>query len=160
MVHLEFKTLGDQKELHLLGRFVEGQQLWYPNYTTWVHTVCIPELDSGYKSAIICWHHGMIVGNIIFQKHKELPGVMELKNVRVDPNFRGEAIGYFLLRQSEKEAREHRYTMTMADIDVRQKDMVALLRMAGYQTLGKEHLYSDDALDVIMVRELTRRRAA
>ena len=158
MVHLEFKSLGDQKELHLLGRFVEGQQLWYPNYSTWVHTRCIPELDSGYKSAIICWHHGSIVGNIISQKHKELPGVRELKNVRVDLNFREQSIGYFLLRQAEKEAREQGYTMTMADTDVRQRDMVALLRMAGYQTIGREHLYNDNALDVIMVRELTRKK--
>ena len=85
-MNFEIKTLGDQRDLGLLLRFLESQPLKYPNYRDWVYNVCKAELYIGYKSAYVAWNDGKIVGDLIFQPHKNLPRTVELKNLRIIDN--------------------------------------------------------------------------
>lgn len=47
-----FTTLDTENELKQLRNFIYSRHLWYPNYEAWVDGVCIPEIQSGLKTAI------------------------------------------------------------------------------------------------------------
>ncbi|MBI4919347.1 hypothetical protein HY837_05415 [archaeon] len=121
MVNFEIKTLGDQKDLSSLLKFLESQPLNYPNYTDWVYGVCKNDLDLGYKSAYLA--------------------------------FRRRALGYFLCKQVEADARGV-YDQLMVDADSKQKDIHHLLRFSGFHLLFEQHLYSGNFLDYIFVKAI------
>ncbi|MEK6858263.1 MAG: GNAT family N-acetyltransferase [Nanoarchaeota archaeon] len=150
-MNFEIKTLGDQRDLGLLLRFLESQPLKYPNYRDWVYNVCKAELDAGYKSAYVAWNDGKIVGDLIFQPHKNLPRTVELKNVRISPDFRRRDLGHFLIKQVEADSRGT-FEQMIVDADAEQKDIHHLLTFSGFQLLFEQHLYSGSNLDYVFVK--------
>ncbi len=154
-MHYEFKQVSDQKDLRLLGRFIHEHALWYPRYDDWVEYVCIPEIDTGTKKAVVCWAEGTIVGNIIFQRHKQLPRTIELKNLRINPNMRGRGIAHFLVKQLETDARQQGIERVIGDTDERRKDILALMQYMGYTFIQSTSLYSQDAIDIIFMKEFS-----
>ncbi len=151
MVNFEIKTLGDQKDLSSLLKFLELQPLNYPNYTDWVYGACKNDLDLGYKQAYLALSGGRIAGDLVFQPHKNLPRTLEFKNLRINPDFRRRALGYFLCKQAEADARGV-YDRLLCDADSKQKDIHSLLRFSGFQLLFEQHLYSGNFLDYLFVK--------
>lgn len=152
-MRLEIRTVGDRSDLRRLARFLLTQALWYPRYARWVNEVCIPEIDLGQKNALIAYERGGMVGDIVWQPHKELPRTRELKNLRVDPSFRRRSLAYFLLRQAEAEDKGS-FDRVVCDVDKRQASTMKLLQFAGYKPIGEMPIYSSANTDVIFAKEL------
>ncbi len=152
-MNFEIKTLGDRRELVLLLRFLESQPLKYPNYRDWVYHVCKAELDAGYKSAYVAWNNGQVVGDLVFQPHKNLPRTVELKNLRISQDFRRRDLGHFLIKQVDADSRGI-FEQMIVDADAEQKDIHYLLRFSGFRLLFEQHLYSGSNLDYVFVKNL------
>src|SRR3989344_7617874 len=103
---LTIRLISDEKDLRKLRHFLLGQALWYPNYERWVEDVCIPDISNNWKTAIIAYSNGHVVGDVIFQKHKQLPKTREIKNLRINPDYRRRDLAHFLIRQAEEEDKE------------------------------------------------------
>ena len=146
MVNLTIKELDSNKELKILRKFLLEQSLGYPNYEAWVEGVCIPELESGYKRAYLAFCYGRLVGDAIFQPHKEL-NIIEFKNLRIHPEYRGRYLGLFLARQIEVENKQN------IICDTREKDIVELLKRLDYREIAVQSLYDSNTLDIIMIKE-------
>ncbi len=162
MVYFAIHSVGDERDLRILREFLLGQALWYPDYAQWVETVCIPDIDNGWKKAIVARDRsGAVVGNAVFQPHKELSRTRELKNIRIHPGSRGRDLGHFLLRQAEEEDAvvdgQRTFDMIIADTDIRSRDMIGLLAFSGYQEIFRRPLYAEGNVDMIMVKHLPYR---
>ena len=82
-----FKFLEDEKEIKKLRKFILEQSFNYPNYEDWVERA-VAQIDLGYKKTILSFSDEVLVGDLIFQSHKTLPRVMELKNMRIHPDLK------------------------------------------------------------------------
>jgi len=154
MVDFEIRDLGDQRDLRLLLDFMENKPLHYPDYMGWLNGPCKTDLDSGYKRAYVAWSGGRVVGDVVAQPHKELQRTLELKNVRIDEDFRRRALAFFLIKQPEADARGQ-FEQILCDSDSTQKDIHHLLTFAGFRLLGKEYLYSSSRLDYVFVKHIS-----
>ena len=146
MVNIEIKELGDRRELIRLRDFLLSQSLGYPNYDEWVERVCIPDLETGWKKAYLAFYEGNLIGDAIFQFHKHLD-LLEFKNLRIHPRWRGRDFGRFLARQIEAENKKS------IICDTREKDVVEFLKSIGYKEIGIENLYDPNEQDVILLKE-------
>jgi len=104
MFNFTFKNPQDKKDLSILVNFLIKQDLGYPNYEDWVQKA-ESEIDSGYKRAIMAFSNKHIVGDLIYQPHKTIPLVMELKNLRIHNEFKNRYFANFMLRQAEHESK-------------------------------------------------------
>jgi len=152
MLDLEIRAIADMRDLKQLRVFLLSQALWYPNYEHWVDDVCIPDVDHGHKTAIVAYSDGKVVGDAVFQPHKELPRTREFKNMRINPDFRRRDLGHFLLRQVEEE-NKGTFDRIVLDVDARQRTVVQFFQFCGYQPIMQMPLYSQHNLDIIMAKE-------
>lgn len=100
MLNIAFRQPSDYSDIRALRDFLYHQNLGYPSYDEWVFRAT-EEIDDGYKQSILAFDDGKIVGNVIFQPHKEISNLREIKNLRVDQSIRLRKFGSFLLRQAE-----------------------------------------------------------
>lgn len=150
-----FRTLERTRDLKQLIDFLLEQDLRYPHYDDWVQRAeC--EIDAGYKVAITAYSGDHIVGDLIFQRHKQIPRLRELKNVRIHPEVRRRDFAHFMLRQAEVERAEE-YDAIICDVRSDQRDVINLLRFSGYKELGTSHLYDAHNLDITMVKTFDKR---
>jgi GNAT superfamily N-acetyltransferase len=156
-VDFVIRSVADQRELKCLAQFLVRQSLWYPGYADWVHGVCVPEIDSGYKKAIVAYSRGEIVGDAIFQPHKELPRTREFKNLRVNPDFRRMDLGHFLTRQVEEEGKGS-FDRIICDADARLREAIWFMRCCGYSQIMQTQLYCSQNVDVVLIKELSKSR--
>lgn len=149
------KDVGDMKELRQLRNFIYSQNLMYPGYEDWVDRVCVPEIENGWKKGIIVYYYGDVVGNAIYQPHKELPRTRELKNLRIHFQLRRRDLGHFLLRQVEEENKGD-FDRIILDANKREEKIIMFLQYCGYRIIGQEHLYDKKDIDVILTKEFDR----
>ena len=145
-----FRSVQSTKEVRLAVDFLAKQDLKYPNYDEWVGRV-ESELFSGYKKAGLAYSQGVLVGDIVWQPHKNLPRVRELKNLRISPQARGKYLAQFLLRQAEVEDRKE-FDVLIADARESQTDLINMMADMDYQVLGKINLYEEGRKDVILFK--------
>ena len=89
------KTIEDEKELEMLKDFMIRQPQFYPNFRGWVDGVCIPGVERGEREAILVLSEGILVGDGVY-KFLEKGGI-EIKNLRIDSDYRNRDLGHFLL---------------------------------------------------------------
>lgn len=152
--NFSFRFAEDTKDILNLERFLLKQELNYPNYGDWVFRAK-QELLSGYKKSILAFSDGFLVGNLIYQPHKDLPRVRELKNLRVHPKLRERYFGAFMLKQAEKE-NQNEYDAIICDTRTDRIQIVNLLKNFGYETLLKIPLYDSNIEDMIMIKKFER----
>lgn len=152
-MRLEICTLSDSKDLKQLTKFLLKQALWYPKYDQWVNEVCIPEIDSGSKTTILARQSGNIIGNVIWQSHKQLPKIREIKNLRIDQSFRRRDLAHFLLKQVEIELIDE-ISGIICDVDNRKLDVIKLLQFSGYKPLYQMPLYCENNVDIIYFKQI------
>ncbi len=104
---IRFTNILPASRLDEIVAYLQGPRLWmprghYPDYDDWLHRVH-GELCSERKRAIVAIDGGEIVGAVIYQRHKQDPGALELKNLTVRPDARGRYIASFLARNLEIE---------------------------------------------------------
>jgi len=148
-----FRSLDSRTDLAELVDFLMKQSLGYPGYDDWVQRT-EAELIAGYKQGIIVTSNGQVVGDCIYQPHKQLPRVREIKNMRVHPKLRRRALGYFMLKQAEVEDSKS-YDALILDVRTEQKAIISMLRMAGYTPAFKVNLH-DDKQDLVMVKSFDK----
>jgi len=102
MNSLEIHRVGDDIDLRNLRRFMLGQPQFYPNFGDWLDGKCLPRIEAGLAVGWIALLDGKVAGDAVYQRLDE-PGKVELKNLRIDPDYRNRALGHFLLRQVEVE---------------------------------------------------------
>ena len=151
-LNLTIREVSDEKELGGLRNFLLGQALWYSNYERWVEEVCIPDIENNWKTAIVAYSNNYVVGDAIFQKHKQLPRTREIKNLRINPEYRRKDLAHFLIRHVEEENKEL-FDRIILDTDTKNTGIVRFLIFCGYRPIMQLPLYSDNNLDVIFSKE-------
>lgn len=146
-----FRDIDSRRDLKVLLDFLVKQNLGYPGYEDWVQRT-ENELDLGYKTAILAFSDGKLVGDLIHQPHKTIIGYRELKNLRIHPEVRRRDVAHFMLRQAEFESKELSSLM-ICDVPVDQPSIIRFLRYCGYTPIKETPLYSDRP-DLIMVKSL------
>ena len=154
-VNFTIRQIDDLKDLRLLRAWLHTQNLNYPFYDDWIDSTCIPEIEKNYKTAIIALNDGKIVGDFIWQSHKELPRTIEGKNMRIHPDVRERGLAYFLFKQCEAESKGH-FDIMMVDIPEDQQNVKLFLFRYGFRILYHAPLYSNGRLETVMVKELRK----
>lgn len=154
-INFTIRQVGDLRDLRLLKDFLHSHDLGYPGYHDWIDYTCIPEIEMSYKTAVIALHNGRVVGDFVWQPHKELPRTVEGKNMRIHPDVKERGLAYFLMKQCEAESREN-FNMIIVDIPSGKQDVKLFFMRYGFRVLYQAHLYSDKRLETIMVRELRK----
>lgn len=149
-----FTFLEDEKEIRKLKKFLLEQSFNYPHYEDWVERA-ISEVLSGYKKTILAFSDNILIGDLIFQPHKNLLRVMELKNMRIHPEFKRRYFGFFMLRQAEAESKD--YDAIICDTRSDRLDVLNMLKLCGYRELSRASLYDSNIEDVIMLKNLNNK---
>ena len=149
-VDLLFRSLSTEKELGKLLEFLSRQSLGYPGYQDWVMR-SEHEINAGYKKAILGLSREKLVANVIYQSHKQIGRIREIKNLRVAPEARNMGIGRFLLRQAETEDRGE-YDVVLCDVRSEQKDVISMLALSGYASIGQRPIYDSGHEDMVLVK--------
>jgi RimJ/RimL family protein N-acetyltransferase len=147
------KLISDPEEIKRLYEFIQKFPYDYPNYMAWVDK-CYRELQLGYKKAFICINDGEIIANLIFQKHKQDPKSLELKNGRVDERYRRRKIFTSLYRAVEHYAHENGFLRIIADTHIDNQSVITTLENQGFVIEAKENLYHKDKLEVILSKKI------
>jgi len=146
-IDFAFRTI-DGKNLDEATRFVASQNLGYPNYESWVEKMR-SELALGIKHGIAAYSNRVVVGDVVFQEHKQISGLLEIKNIRVDKRLRGKNFATFLLKQAELEMNSG---AVIVDARAGQKDVIGLFDSQGYIHVANISLYDSHNQDVVMVK--------
>ena len=150
-IDFTFRTI-DGKNLDEATRFISSQNLGYPNYDSWVEKMR-SELSLGIKHGIAAYSDGAFVGDVIFQEHKQIRGILEMKNIRIHPLLRGRNFAPFMLKQAEIEMNSE---AVIVDARLNQRDMINFLTSQGYIPTAKVSLYDSYNEDVVMVKFKTQ----
>jgi len=146
----KFKSLGDMRQLRTLVDFIAQQNLNYPHYEDWVQRT-EAELINGYKQAILAFSDKTLVGNLIYQSHKDSPFFLELKNLRVRPEFRMRDFARFMLKQVEAESKG-KYSAIICDARADRHDSVSFMLGLGYSQLISLPLYESNSSDIVLIK--------
>ncbi|MEK6945218.1 MAG: hypothetical protein AABW63_00295 [Nanoarchaeota archaeon] len=146
----QFRSIQDENDVARLERFLLSQSLNYPSYEGWVRKA-VGEILAGYKQGIIAFSGGYLVGDLIFQPHKELPRMLELKNMRIHPKVQRRYFGSFMLKQAEA---EKEYDGIICDARVSQIHVVNLLKLLDYREVFRGPLYDENEEDIVFVKNL------
>ena len=148
--NFNFRDISSHKDLQMLVDFLIKQDLGYPQYESWVQRT-EHELDTGYKNAILAFSDGHLVGDLIYQPHKELPNIGKIKNLRIHPGVRRRYFAQFMLRQVEIE-QANRFSTLLVDVRSNQSDVITAFRVAGYTEVLRTPLYDPNIEDVVMTK--------
>lgn len=121
-----------------LARRLVQPRLWvpggdYPAHMDWVDKA-ISEWDDGKKRAILAYWGDEAVGTVVYQRHKNIPTALEIKNISVEPHARGRHVAGFLLRQAEIEG-QHDFpsvTTIISDTKVTNSALLNFVARNGY----------------------------
>ena len=151
--NFSFREIGNTRDIRDLTKFISAQDLGYPDYDAWVQRT-EAELFDGSKQVVMAFSDSHLVGDIIYQDHKELPQMLEVKNLRVHPYFRIRSFGGFMLRQSEVEASRRSYQGVIVDTRPEQTDVVQFLSKQGYIPIATGPLYEGNSPDITLMKTL------
>ncbi len=149
----KFKTPYNDKEFNLAENFLLWQNLGYPGYEYWVRKKAIPEAKSGDKKIILAFSDNNLVGDLVYQMHKENPDFLELKNLRVHPLVKDRYFAKFMLRQVEIDNR-NKYKAIICDCPANQPEIVRFMESCGYHVLIKKPLYDDNREEIVLLKLL------
>jgi|GEM_PF-630967 len=141
---------GAWKPTQQLINFLSDQALDYPRHSEWLEKA-EHEMNIGIKSALIASHNGQIAGNIVWQLHKQIPNLIELKNIRISPQVRERHFASFMLRQVEWLSKNY-CTGLIVDCRENQTDMKIFLMQSGFTPIAKLNLYEQRIKDICLVK--------
>ncbi|HLC72540.1 MAG TPA: GNAT family N-acetyltransferase [Candidatus Nanoarchaeia archaeon] len=142
----------DMEEIRRLYDFIRAQPFDYPRYLDWVEK-CKRELELGIKRALVVKSQGIIVADLVFQAHKQERGVIEIKNVRVNPNYQRRGLFRQLVEQLEEQVMQEGYRRIVVDTHATNMPFITASQRLGFRRVAEEPLYSDQ-LEVILVKDL------
>lgn len=141
--------------------YLGGPRLWipqvaYPDYDAWLEKVH-RELRTEQKRALVAFAHGAVCGATIYQRHKQLADVLEMKNITVRPEEQGRLIASFLMRNTEVEGLRDFPGITSVVCDAKADNVPirSFLLKHRYLPVGQTDLYGLGAgADVVFRKEL------
>ena len=148
-----FHSLQYTRDVPRLLDFLHGQEMGYPRFDEWLQRT-EHELIAGYKQVIIAESDRRVVGDAIFQPHKEIPPLLEIKNMRVHGEFRMRHFGGFMMRQIEIYAREQGFHGLIGDIRADQGNVKNFLIAQRFTEAVTLSLYDSSVPDTVMVKFL------
>lgn len=151
-INITVRTPQDCIDIRNLRSFMQNQSLGYKNYEDWVERA-ISELQAGYKTGILAFTNGTLVGDLVFQDHKGLHGLREIKNLRIHELMHGRGLAQFLLRQVETIETEGLLGI-ICDVQEQRQNIIRFMVSRGYQKLATRSLYDPNELDVILIKPL------
>lgn len=138
------------KEVNLAVDFLSKQPLTYPKYQEWVGRT-EAELFKGYKHALLAFLDGHLVADLVWQPHKQVSRLMEIKNLRVHEKVRQRDFGRFLLKQVETVPG---YAGIICDVRAAETGIRDFMVRCGYSIAAQLPLYDSDQADLVMVKTL------
>ena len=150
-----FRFVEERKDIRELEKHLLQQPMNYPHYEDWVSR-SVEELENGYKNSILAFSEDFLVGNLMFQPHKQFSSIMEFKNMRVHEKLQGRYFGSFMVKQAEAEARKKGYKAIVGDIRSDNFPIMNMLKILGYEELLRIPLYDQNTEDVVMVKKFDR----
>jgi len=152
-MYFEFTDIQSRNELSQLIDFLHRQNLNYPNYDDWVQRT-ESEIIRGHKKTILALSGKRIVGDLIYQQHKENPRLLELKNMRVHPNLRDRYFARFMLRQAEAE--NPNYDAIICDAPSEFPEIISFMQNCGYTPILSRPLYDNQEPEIVMVKPIQK----
>ena len=153
-----FRTPDSFTDIRQLTDFLTRQHLGYPDYDAWVQRA-EAELDAGYKHAVLAFSDGRLVGDVIHQPHKDIPGFCEVKNIRIHQDVRRRDFGHFMLKQAEADTRGQ-FDAFWCDARATQQEVLSLLAFTGYNPIATTSLYDPHTNDVVMLKPVNPEKSA
>jgi len=150
--NFNFRLIDSEKDIQNLIKFISEQPLNYKGYNDWVERI-IEEFHYGYKQSILAFSDGVLVGNLIYQNHKDFSRIRELKNLRVDSRVQGRYFSQFMIKQAEIEGRKN-YDVIICDIRSDRKGIIKLFKSMNYEELIQAPLYQKDISDIVLIKKL------
>lgn len=146
MKSLEIRRVVDDVDIKHLRRFMLAQPQFYPDHNDWIDEKCLPRIEEGRAVGWIALVDGKIAGDAVYQTMAK-PGMIELKNLRIDPDYRNRDIGHFLLRQVEVEGITHTEETTngltiVTDVSTPNFSGVEFFVRNGFKIVGMDELYT------------------
>ncbi len=151
-----FTTLRDSHELGDLIAFMHRQDLGYPRYHEWVDRART-ELAAGYKGSILAYSGGRLAGNLVFQPHKTVTSLLEIKNLRIHDQYRGRDFARFMVRQLEVEAQGN-YDALIGDVREERHQLLVFMQSLGFIPIHTISLYEEEKREVVIVKFLRRKK--
>lgn len=133
--------------------FIKDFILDYPNYNKWIEK-CKKELEKGSKFGFYAVENDKIIGNIIFQMHKQEHSILEIKNFRVDSGHQRKDVGSKLYKSVEEYAKANGFSEIQIDTHAENNDMINFLEKQGFKIRSKKYLYTLDQLEVILSKKI------
>lgn len=146
-IDFTFRTIGP-RNLDSSFKFIKEQDLGYPNYDRWTEKTKY-EIMSGTKQGYALYYYGSITGDAIFQPHKQIEGLIEIKNVRIHPKLRQRRCASFMLKQIEFEMP---WEAIIVDARASQIDIINLMVSQGYLPIAKTFIYDPHNQDIILIK--------
>jgi len=152
MPSLTITTIQDETDLKSAKEFMLAQKQFYPNHREWVDGKCSERIESGLYKSIIGISEGKVVGIAVYRC---LPNNhSEIKNFRIDNEFKNRDLGHFLLTQAEVESKARKVTL---DTTVDNFPAVQFFIRNGFNITGKENLYVPDQDEYLMTKQIIPR---
>jgi len=152
-----FRGVESATDITRLVDFLGKQPLNYRGYGDWLQRA-EAELFAEYKQAVLAFNGRVLVGDVVYQAHKQIPRVLEIKNIRVHPDMRRRDFGHFMLKQVEAEAKSSgQYEAVVVDARASQHEVITFLMFSGFKELGKRCLYEENEQDVVMAKPVNEK---
>lgn len=141
-----FSTEESVRRADEIADYLRGPRLWiprsdYPDFEDWLsraHT----QLKREEKRAVVATTAGRIAGVVLYQRHRSLRGVLEVKNITVRPDVRGRLFASFMLRNAEVEGvADFRCSSVVVDAKAGNVEVRRLLLGEGYRPSATSDLY-------------------
>ena len=142
------RMITDRADIDAVMEFVRRFPLDYPQYDAWLE-LCKRQLQLGKKNGFYITDQG-IVGSIIFQAHHSDTIVMEVKNLRVDPEHCNQGHGALLCQTVEKLAIERGFRGIM--VDTHSHLVIDFLEKRGYEVIESADLYKRGQLENVLLK--------
>ncbi len=150
-----FRQIDSTSDVRGLIDFMRMQSLGYPKYDDWIQR-SEPEIYAGYKQAVLAFSDNVLVGDLVYQPHKQISRILEIKNMRVHPKIRRRDFGHFMLKQVEVEARNsQRYDVLIGDVRASQAGILDFLAFSGFKRLATASLYDSNEQDIVMAKPIS-----
>jgi len=146
----------------VIDAIVREPRLWAPSGSyadlfTWGERAEL-EIRTGAKRVMAAFDHKQPFGGIVYQQHKQLPGVIELRRIAFAPTMSRLHIASTALRLTEREITHNDFPdahTIMVDTKVGHTGMIGFLESEGYVLQDVTDLYGlGDELDAVFTKTI------
>ena len=128
-----------------------NQHQFYPaqQYHDWIFGKCSDRIESGEYKTLLAISKGSLAGECVYSLLAQ--GIVEIKNFRIDEEYKNRDLGHFLLRQIEVETNAKVLTL---DVTVDNFSGVQFFIRNGFNIDGKKRIYDPRQFEYLMSKKL------